>query len=82
MTFRVKYCNVGGENTLGLLYRIHVFNFIYSLFMMAMGYVELTKAILGASDLIKNGHIAMFIFCMLSLILTHVVLSVYMCCPR
>lgn len=77
MTFRARYCQV---QNLNLLYRIHVFNFLYSLFTLATGYVELTRAIIAGGSLLE-GKVGLFIFEVFSLISAHVVLGVYLCCP-
>ena len=50
LTFRIKYCQPTSNEThedsthaLTLLYRVHVFNFLYSLFTLASGYVIVTQ---------------------------------------
>lgn len=78
MTFRVKYCTV---DNLGLLYRIHIFNFLFSIFTLLSGYIEVIRALIGSSDLIQSS-IGLFVFETLALVLAHVVLSVYVCCPN
>lgn len=86
LTFRAKYCPqpsqeqdpVARSTQLNLLYRIHIFNFLFSLFTLATGYVELTR------NLAKHNYsfTALFTMEMVSLAAAHVVLLVYLCCPR
>lgn len=78
MTFRVKYCSVDNMN---LLYRIHVFNFLYSLFTIATGYVEVARGLVAGNGLLKSST-GLFICEIISLILAHIVICVYLCCPN
>jgi hypothetical protein len=62
---------------LNLLYRIHVFNFLFSLFTLATGYVDLTR------NLVKHSAVnALNTMEGVSLAGAHVVVLVYLCCPR
>lgn len=78
MTFRAKYCTVDNVN---LLYRIHIFNFLYSSFTMATGYFEIIRGLVSGNGVIKSS-LTLYLFEVFSLVLSHVVLLVYLCCPK
>jgi hypothetical protein len=60
-----------------LLYRIHVFNFLFSLFTLATGYVELTRTLIKS-----QGFSALNIMQLVSLLLAHLVVLMYLCWPK
>jgi hypothetical protein len=82
LTFRVKYCPQPAQpdpmnSSLSLLYRIHVFNFLFSLFTLATGYVEVTRTIVN-----KGSFSVLYSLELISLIMAHIVVMVYLCCPK
>lgn len=78
LIFRTKYCTV---DNVSLLYRIHIFNFLFSIFTLLSGYVEVIRAVIGQNELVKT-CLTLFVFESVALVLAHIVLAVYICCPR
>lgn len=78
LTFRTKYCD---QTHMNLLYRIHVFNFLYSLFLLATGYVQLMSSLVSTQST-ANLNLPLMIFELVSLVLAHIVVMVYLCCPK
>jgi len=78
LTFRTKYCTV---DNVSLLYRIHIFNFLFSIFTLLSGYVEVIRAVIGQNELVET-RLTLFIFETVALVLAHIVLAVYICCPK
>lgn len=65
--------------------RIHIFNFLYSLFTLATGYLEVMntmKAMYKNKGTVDNNLLALFLLELSSLIMAHIVVGVYLCCPK
>lgn len=78
LTFRLKHCTTRVD--INVIYRFHLFNFLFSLFTLVTGYLELIKSING-DGMLKNTP-GFFALHLLSLISAHVVIAVYICCPQ
>ena len=78
LTFRLKHCTM--RTDVNVIYRFHLFNFLFSLFTAVTGYLELVKSING-DGMLKNTPI-FFVLHLLSLMSAHIVIAVYICCPH
>jgi hypothetical protein len=76
MTLRIKHCT---SLSTTLIYRFHLFNFLFSLFDAIMGYIEVIKSLNGEGLMVENS--GYFILELSSLVSAHVVVSIYVCCP-
>ena len=63
------------------VFRVHIFNFLYSLFTIITGYLELIKSLSDdAGDGLLKTSPVLFVFNMIALVLAHVVFAMYLCC--
>ena len=77
LTFRLKHCSTRID--LNVIYRFHLFNFLFSLFTVVTGYLELIKSINGDGMLKANP--GFFGLHLLSVLSAHIVIAIYICCP-
>ncbi len=65
--------------------KIHIFNFLYSLFTLATCYIEVMntmKAMYKNKGSVDNSLLPLFLLEFSSLIMAHIVVGVYLCCPK
>ena len=67
------------DNGINIIYRFHLFNFLFSLFTLVTGYLEVVKSING--DGILKASPGFFALHLSSLVCAHLVISIYICCP-
>ncbi|CDW88717.1 ring-h2 finger protein rha1b [Stylonychia lemnae] len=78
LTFRLKHCTM--RTDINVIYRFHLFNFLFSLFTAVTGYLELVKSING-DGMLKHTP-TFFGLHLLALMSAHIVIAVYICCPQ
>ena len=77
LTFRLRHTNVFNVT---VLFRFHLFNFLYSLFTLVNGYLEIIRSVNGEGLLTSNPW--MFGADLGGLVAAHVVIFIYLCCPQ
>jgi hypothetical protein len=77
LTFRLKHCRA---LHISVLFRFHLFSFLYSIFNLVTGYLEIVRSING--DGLISESVRFFMIQISSLVCAHIVVFVYTCCPK
>ncbi len=62
------------------VFRVHIFNFLYSLFTIITGYLELIRSLSEENTGFLNTNKTLFALNMVVLLLAHIVFAMYLCC--
>ena len=75
LCFRLKYCT---RISINVLFRLHLFSFLYSIFHLVVGYLEIVQCI-SAGGVCTGSHYSNMVFVLVALACAHVVIVVYTC---